>query len=199
MEPTATAPSAAQSEREPHLALLLADDDPGLRFLIAARASRAVQGLIVLEAEDGAQAVRIGVQQRPLLALLDVQMPRLDGIEAATTLRDLHPQIRLALYTAEPDVHRDRARRHRLPLFDKLDADGAIDWLESQAQALVALRETALPQKLTLECCVCGYGAACSAPPDRCPMCRREATWTNAQWRPPSRARLLVGTHPNRG
>ena len=93
----------------PQLALLVADDEPSLRFLLASRARQAVDSLVVLEAEDGAEAVQIGLRHRPALALLDVQMPRLGGIEAAATLRGLHPSIRVALCTPDPGAHRGRA------------------------------------------------------------------------------------------
>ena len=39
-------------------------------------------------------------------------------------------------------------------------------------------------QKLSLECSTCGYGVARSTPPERCPMCRGEATWIHRPWRP---------------
>ena len=120
------------------IALLLADDEPGVRSLLAARARHALADVTVLEAEDGAHALEIGLRERPHIALLDVQMPRLDGIAAAITLRELQPQMRLALYTADPNAHRDTARELRLPLFDKLDIGGTIRWLELQARAPAA-------------------------------------------------------------
>jgi CheY-like chemotaxis protein len=162
------------------LTLLLADDDPDVRAQVAARAKDAVKGLAVLEAEDGAQAVQLGLQQRPRLALLDVQVPRLDGIAAASTIRELDPQIRIALYTTEAVLHRERARKHSLPLFDELDVDGAIRWLELQVRTPVRRpRET-----LTFQCSACGYGAARAAEPERCPMCQRSGTWIHRSRRP---------------
>jgi CheY-like chemotaxis protein len=189
-------PSAlpTQPEGESQLALLVADDEPSLRHLLATRARHAIDSLVVLEAEDGTEAVQIGLQQRPRFALLDVQMPRLGGIEAAITLRALHPQVRLALATAEPDAHRARAREHRLPLLDKLDVDGAIRWLERQVHSPAGRpRQSRSPQMLSLACSVCGYGAARPAPPERCPMCQGEGTWIHAPWRPFGRARALAG------
>jgi CheY-like chemotaxis protein len=186
MERIAIAPVMPEFERRPQLALLLADDEASMRVLLADRATHAVEGLRVLEADNGAEAVQIGLQQRPRLALLDVQMPRLGGIEAAITLRELRPRMRVALYTADPHADRERARELRLPMFDKLDADDAIRWLELEARALVARRRQAArpPQKFSFECSTCGYGAARLAPPKRCPMCQCEDTWTHTTWRP---------------
>jgi len=154
------------------IALLLADDEPGVRSLLAARARHALADVTVLEAEDGAHALELSLRERPHMALLDVQMPRLDGIAAAITLRELQPQLPLALYTADPNAHRATALELRLPLFDKLDVDGPIRWLELQVHALVAPWDA-----LTLECTVCGYGAARPVPPERCPMCQGKGTW----------------------
>jgi CheY-like chemotaxis protein len=167
--------------------LLLADDDPNLRALLATRAELAVDGLTVVEAEDGAEAVRLGLRQRPDLALLDVRMPRLGGIEAAVTLRELQPELRIALCTGEADAHRARARELRLPLFDKLDLDRAMRWLEVQARAV---RQP--PRAPSLHCSACGYGVARSTPPARCPMCQRGRTWIRTP------ARSLSATAPTR-
>jgi CheY-like chemotaxis protein len=76
---------------------------------VAARVRSTVTALAVLEAKDGAEAIQLGLQQRPQIALIDVNMPRVGGIEAAITLRDLQPQMCLALQTGEPAAHRERA------------------------------------------------------------------------------------------
>jgi rubrerythrin len=39
-------------------------------------------------------------------------------------------------------------------------------------------------RKLSLECSSCGYGIVRATPPERCPMCQRESTWTHGPWRP---------------
>jgi CheY-like chemotaxis protein len=169
--------SFALAEREPGMTLLVADDEPSLRALLATRAGLALEGLTVLEAEDGAAAVQIGLQQRPQLALLDVQMPRLGGLEAAVTLRELQPNMRIALCTARPDVYRDRARELGFPLFDKLDVDRAMRWLELQARAVERPPRAA---GRSLRCSVCGYGVAGATPPPWCPMCQRERNWVRS-------------------
>jgi CheY-like chemotaxis protein len=150
--------------------LLVADDDGATRSLLASAAGQVVGELVVLEAADGAEAIQLGLQQRPAVALLDVNMPRLGGIEAAITLRRLQPRMRIALQTADPLTHRERAREHRLPLFGKLELDPLLAWLEAQ-----------LPRKRSLVCAACGYGIVRATPPGRCPMCRAEHAWVDAQ------------------
>ena len=56
---------------EPRLELLLADDDSNLRELSATWAREAVPQLAIVEAADGAEAVQLGLERRPQLALLD--------------------------------------------------------------------------------------------------------------------------------
>lgn len=170
---------------EPGLELLLADDDAGVRSLVRALARDRLEALSVLEAADGAEAVELALERRPQIALLDVAMPRLGGIETALTLRELQPQMRIALQTDEPLVYRGYARTYRLPLFDKLELHGAIGWVELQARAWAGkrLRRSALSRKLSLECTACGYGVARSTPPERCPMCHRQAAWLYTPWR----------------
>jgi rubrerythrin len=116
-------------------------------------------------------------------------MPRVGGFDAAITLRELRPQTRLALRTGDVRAHRDRARERRLPLFDKRDLDSTVDWLRVQADqwAVQAAPRSVTPRTRNFECPSCGYGIARAFPPERCPMCQREAAWTQTARRPFSR------------
>lgn len=118
--------------------------------------------------------MQLGLQHRPEIALLDVSMPRLDGIEVALMLREQHPQLRAALQTADPAAHYERARAEQLPLFDKLQIARALAWVKAQAHAGPAR---------SLVCSVCGYGIVRAMPPDRCPMCQTERTWRSVRAR----------------
>lgn len=163
---------AESSAGERPVAFLVADDDAGMRSLVGASARGTITGLTVLEAEDGAEAIRLGLQQQPRLALLDVNMPRIDGLDVALVLRELLPQLRLALMSGDARSHRDRAQTHGLPLFDKSDLDGAIRWVSVQA---MPRREQS--RKLSLVCEACGYGISRAMPPRRCPMCHGAGRW----------------------
>ena len=66
--------------------LLIVDDDPLIRKLIATTLE-SVAGYRLEQAGDGVEAVEQGVRRRPDLIFLDVDMPRLDGIEACRRLR----------------------------------------------------------------------------------------------------------------
>lgn len=157
---------------ESRLELLLADDDSNLRELSATWAREAIPQLAVVEAADGAEAVQLGLQRRPQLALLDVVMPRLDGIEAAAVLGAALPGLRLALYSANAPEHRDRAAGLGVPIFDKLEAEQATRWLTVEAEV-----ERRSHRKVDAVCGACGYGIVRRSLPRQCPMCRRERSW----------------------
>jgi CheY-like chemotaxis protein len=66
--------------------ILIVDDDPTIRRLIAATLQN-VSGYRLQEAGDGLQALERAVRSRPEIVFLDVDMPRLNGIEACRRLR----------------------------------------------------------------------------------------------------------------
>ena len=65
--------------------LLIADDDP--QMVRALRITLAAHGYEVVVAPDGAAAVAAAAQTHPDLIMLDLGMPRLDGIEVIQALR----------------------------------------------------------------------------------------------------------------
>ena len=65
--------------------VLCADDDEDILSLVSLRLRRA--GFEVATAADGEEAVRIAREQRPVLAVLDVMMPKRTGYEVLAELR----------------------------------------------------------------------------------------------------------------
>ena len=161
--------------------LLVADDDTTARSLLVASTRELAGEIAVLEAEDGAAAVQLGLQERPESALLDVSRPRLGGIETALTLRELQPRMRIALHAGDPRTHRERAREELLPLFGKLEPDDTLAWLRAQVEWATRAEPAArVPRKHDIVCGACGYGIMRTTPPDQCPMCQAENDWVLA-------------------
>lgn len=83
--------------------VFIADDHAvlraGLRMLIDAQPDMQVVG----EAEDGEEAVRRVVSLRPEVALVDVSMPRLDGLEVVRRLQESAPQVRVLILSMYDD------------------------------------------------------------------------------------------------
>jgi chemosensory pili system protein ChpA (sensor histidine kinase/response regulator) len=69
----------------PDHVVLIADDDPDLRMLVTHTLGRV--GYTMIEARDGVEALEMIRERNPSLALLDVNMPRLDGFEVAEQMR----------------------------------------------------------------------------------------------------------------
>ena len=65
--------------------VLVVDDDPHIRQLLVFALEKA--GLSAREAEDGEAALASVAQQRPDLVVLDINMPKLDGLEVCRRLR----------------------------------------------------------------------------------------------------------------
>lgn len=86
--------------------IIIADDQAlfreGLRILLSARPDMEVVG----EAADGEEAVALVEQLRPAVVLMDLRMPKVDGIQATVRIRDRCPEVAvLALTTFDDDAY----------------------------------------------------------------------------------------------
>ncbi len=81
--------------------ILVADDDPHIRRLIAELLS--AEGYKVLLAEDGEAAMEICREERPDLVILDIIMPKMDGMEVCRRLRD-ETAAPIVFLTAKDDI-----------------------------------------------------------------------------------------------
>ncbi|GLX68744.1 response regulator transcription factor [Paenibacillus glycanilyticus] len=81
--------------------LLLADDDPNIRALVRFVMTR--EGYQVYEAQDGAEAIEV-MKQGPInLAIIDVMMPRIDGLELCEYIRERY-DIPIIMLTAKDQL-----------------------------------------------------------------------------------------------
>ena len=96
----------------PPIRVALADDQrllrDGLRIILEAAPDLTVVGV----AADGLEAVELAVAARPDVMLLDIRLPRLDGIEAARRIRAAAPDTRVVLLTTHdlPDLAQEGVR-----------------------------------------------------------------------------------------
>jgi NarL family two-component system response regulator YdfI len=79
--------------------VLIADDHQvvreGLRMILEAEEGFQVVG----EAADGVEAVELTGQMRPQVILMDLRMPRMDGLEAIERIRAQWPQVAIVILT----------------------------------------------------------------------------------------------------
>ncbi len=77
--------------------ILLADDHAVVRSGLRMVLDSAPDLEVVAEAEDGAEAVELGLSADVDLAVLDVSMPRMTGLQAASELSRRRPELRVLI------------------------------------------------------------------------------------------------------
>jgi CheY-like chemotaxis protein len=83
--------------------ILLADDFAPWRSQVRSFLQSETKWKIVFEACDGLEAVQKTVELRPDIVLLDISMPGLNGIEAASRIRQRSPDSRIIILTQNAD------------------------------------------------------------------------------------------------
>src|SRR4030081_2955822 len=83
--------------------ILVADDSRTILTMVASRLERS--GYEVLTSANGEDALRLAEERLPALVILDVEMPKLDGLEGTRRLRanDLTREIPIVLLTARDE------------------------------------------------------------------------------------------------
>ena len=76
---------------------ILADDVFDLRFMVKLALERSRRFVVVAEAENGDEAVRLAEEHQPDLVLLDVSMPVKDGLEALPDIRKVSPHAKVVM------------------------------------------------------------------------------------------------------
>jgi DNA-binding NarL/FixJ family response regulator len=83
--------------------VVIADDEPVVRVGVAAVLAAAGDVEVVGEAADGHEAVELVRAHRPDVAVLDIRMPRLDGVQAAAELARLGIAVPVLMLTTFAD------------------------------------------------------------------------------------------------
>jgi DNA-binding NarL/FixJ family response regulator len=84
----------------PPLRILIVEDDPMMQLGLEQVLATHTQFTIVGQAEDGYLGVEAAQQLKPDLILMDIGLPRLDGIAATRQIKQLLPEIRVVMLTS---------------------------------------------------------------------------------------------------
>ncbi|MBN1824102.1 MAG: response regulator [Endomicrobiales bacterium] len=82
--------------------ILIMDDEPGLRNVVYNVLKPL--GHTLFTAEDGHQAIEIAKKEIPDLAMLDIRVPDMDGVEVMAELKKINPNIKAIMLSGFADV-----------------------------------------------------------------------------------------------
>lgn len=123
--------------------MLIAEDEALIRLDLAEMLAE--EGYdVVAQASDGQQAVELAQKHRPDLVVMDVKMPKLDGIAAASqiTAARIAPVVMLTAFSQRDLVERAReagAMAYLVKPFSQSDLVPAIEMARSRFNEMIAL------------------------------------------------------------
>jgi DNA-binding NarL/FixJ family response regulator len=88
----------------PSIRVVIADDHPLIRMGLRAVLERSAGIEVVAVVDDGPAAIQAIDTYQPGVALLDIQLPGMSGIEVARGVRAAHPQVAILILTGYDDV-----------------------------------------------------------------------------------------------
>ncbi len=88
---------------EPELRLIVADDQASIREALAMMLDMTPGLSVVATAADGEQAVAATAEHRPDVVLMDLRMPKLDGIAATAQITERFPEVAVVVLTTFDD------------------------------------------------------------------------------------------------
>ncbi|MGI6150985.1 MAG: LytR/AlgR family response regulator transcription factor [Christensenellales bacterium] len=88
------------------LNVMIADDNDGMR-LVLRKAIEKAGHKVMAEAKNGGEAVQKAEATRPDVIFMDIEMPDMDGVEAARRIQDIDPRIFLIFATAHEEYRKE--------------------------------------------------------------------------------------------
>lgn len=82
------------------ISVLFADDHEMVRIGVSAYLSAQPDIVVVAEADDGGEAVKLALELRPDIILMDLVMKEMDGIEATKQIMENWPEAKIIIVTS---------------------------------------------------------------------------------------------------
>lgn len=84
--------------------VLIVDDNKTVRRVLRMFLEDTAHVEVCGEAADGTEAIERAKETKPGLILMDLSMPNMNGVEAASVIRKLIPKARIVVFTLHADV-----------------------------------------------------------------------------------------------
>jgi two-component system response regulator HydG len=112
--------------------VLICDDEPDIRLLFRTAFER--EGAIVDEAGDGDECIAVAEANPPDVIILDLMMPKRDGLSTLPALRRRCPHAAVVVVTAHAAIEAFEVSRARgaSACFDKLGFLPRVPWVVSK-------------------------------------------------------------------
>jgi len=132
---------SSRTGRNRKIRVMLADDHLVVRMGLAAIISIERDMEVVGEAADGAEAVKLATELHPDVVIMDIMMPKLDGVAATAEIRKRNPETQILILTTFGTS--DDLRRAL-----EVGAKGALVKDSAQMELVSAIRECAAGRKI---------------------------------------------------
>ena len=83
------------------MVVVVVDDFQSYRAFVVSELQKRKESQVIYEASDGVEAVRLANEHQPDLILLDIGLPKLNGIEAARQIREVTPNSKILFVSQE--------------------------------------------------------------------------------------------------
>lgn len=93
-------PGLLKKKRVNKIKVLLADDQPEVRRALTTYLRRDGRFEIVGEAEDGEEAVKLVESHRPDIVVMDLAMPKMNGLLATKEITELFPDTKIVVLSS---------------------------------------------------------------------------------------------------
>jgi two-component system, cell cycle sensor histidine kinase and response regulator CckA len=132
VRPPRPMPATEEEEVEPRGYVLVVDDDAEIRALLANDLMR--EGYEVATLGDGEQTLTAVIKEEPDLVILDVNMPKLNGIETLSALRAIAPFLQVIIVSGKATPE-DAVQARALGAFDFVPKPIDFGYLISRVEA----------------------------------------------------------------